>query len=114
MYEKRTAEILEAVLQKVAREIYNTYIIHLDEKSITIDSVYETIKDIPDTLRCTHIFEKGTKKDQLCNVVLCTNHKPPKLSDITDEVLVNLLNMSILEANVEESRRELGLPALSK
>lgn len=111
MSEKRNAEIIDAVLRKVSHVIYNTYIDPNDSEyqGINPDTIYNTIQDIPDTLRCTHIFTKGKRKDNVCNVVLCTHHEKPELKDVTDEVLAKVLNDSLLVSNVEQSKRDLGI-----
>lgn len=77
MSEKRTEEILNAVLKKVSKVVYDVYVDKDCSDNITPDSVYDTIKNIPESLHCPFVFTKGKKKDKVCNVVLCPHHINP-------------------------------------
>lgn len=110
MSDKRIAAILDEVLRRVSVIVYNVYVDKDSPDNITPESVYECIKNIPDSLHCTHIFNKGKKKDQVCNVVLCPHHLDEEEQNIIpDEVIADVLNDSILTANVDKTREEIRL-----
>ena len=67
MTSQKTEEILEYVLDKSAELI-----------SDVIGANYEVIREIlervPNDIKCQHIFTKGKRKGDKCEVILCPHH----------------------------------------
>ena len=79
MSNQRTVDdMLDEVLRKVSTRIYKIYIEdYIDNYPDVVnpETIFTAIKDVPDSLRCTHVFKKEKQKDKVCNVVLCPYHK---------------------------------------